>query len=132
MNNIELLILVSGIVLLAIINFYFCYYKEEQRNNKTIERNKIISLFNEIYRQIFELMKILENKTIERNKIISLCNEIYRQNFELMKILENKIIFLYNEIKQKPESEISSEIYQIERLTNFVEDIDNFIKKVDY
>lgn len=41
MNSIELLILVSGIVLLAIINFYFCYYKEEQRNNK------IISLCNE-------------------------------------------------------------------------------------
>lgn len=36
MSNIELLILVSSIVLLAIINFYFCYYKEEQKLDKAV------------------------------------------------------------------------------------------------
>ena len=36
MSNIELLILVSGIVLLAIINFYLFYYKEEQELDKAV------------------------------------------------------------------------------------------------
>ena len=36
MSNVELLILVFGIVLLAIINFYFCFYKEEQKLDKAV------------------------------------------------------------------------------------------------
>lgn len=51
MNDIELSILIGGIIFFAIINYYFCFDKEEQINNKSI------SLYNKAKKQKSELVK---------------------------------------------------------------------------
>ena len=72
MNNIELSILISGIVFFAIINYYFCFYKEEQINNKSIEHNKIIPLYNKAKNQKHEC----EKNSYEKYQIEQLMNSL--------------------------------------------------------
>ena len=108
MSNIELLILVSGIVLLAIINFYLFYYKEEQELDKAVSGLSIP-----------DTIRFFSNDYFKKERLESLKKE----RLESLK-------------KERLESlkKTSDKKYKItdSYVINFVDDSDKIIKKVEY
>lgn len=106
MNNIELSVLISGIIFFAIINYYFCFYKEEQINNKSIEHNKIIPLYNKAKNQKHECGK--NNARFDKE-----CEKNSYEKYQIEQLMN------------------SLEKLSDRTVINFVDDNNKIIKKVD-